>query len=786
MSPTAARKPERLVHKANWRLPVLSLLILAAASFTPQASAMHETSSHHATCPSGNSAILSPTLTVVQGGTATAKFSIAAYCTNIRVSLASYDAPAFSFALPQTLIDSKSNLYNAGGPYTLTTNVSPCFFQVDLVRGDVIANLSTTNLYGSRVLKSQNAGTKCASRLTTTASAAVDIGGSISDSATLTGLSAAGGGTITFTAYGPDNATCSGTPAFTSAAVNVSGNGIYGSGSFTPTLPGTYRWKASYSGDSRNFAVAGACNDSYESVVVRERTPAMVTQASANVTVGGSTSDTATLSGATPTAGGTIIFKLFGPNDAFCTGPPIYTSAAVAVAGNSSYGSGSFTPTTAGTYRWIATYSGDTKNYGVALTCNGTNESVTISPRGPTINTHASADVAFGNPVNDAATLAGATATATGTITFNLYGPDNASCSGAPVFTSAAIAVSGNGTYGSGDFTPTLSGTYRWTASYSGDTNNLAVATACNEANESVMVGREDQSPPLCALTQIVPGPPKQVKVTVEDPESGIASITVDAITNATAPIPGFASGTTSPIVITATKTDQTKSSFVRLKVVNKVGLTTYCDPVVPAVKKRVRRSTSGAAGERQAKGSGATLKATTRQVLFGAEQGVTLFGRIPGARAGQTVNLISQSCGFNAPSQLSKLTTGRGGVFRYRFLPGLNTTFSIRWSGGASKAVRVLVQPSVVLTRESAGRYRVDASTTNGHFLEKPVGLQRWSGSRWVNLGQSVLSPNSPEDAMTAVSSATFAANAYGAKLRAVLPASACYARSASAGIRG
>ena len=231
------------------------------------------------------------------------------------------------------------------------------------------------------------------------------------------------------------------------------------------------------------------------------------------------------------------------------------------VSGNGSYSSGAFTPTNSGTYRWIATYSGDTKNNGVAHACNGTNETANVYPRGPTINTHASANVPFGNPISDTATLAGATTTAGGTITFKLYGPNNATCTGAAIFTSAAIPVSGNGTYSSGNFTPTAGGTYRWTASYSGDLNNTAIATACNDAYESVTVGDQDTSPPLCALTQVIPGPPKQLKITVQDAESGLASVTVDAITNATASIPAFTSGSTAPIVVTATKTVQTSSS---------------------------------------------------------------------------------------------------------------------------------------------------------------------------------------------------------------------------------
>jgi hypothetical protein len=348
------------------------------------------------------------------------------------------------------LIDSRTGYFDAGGPYTQTVNVSPCFFQVDLVRGAVIVNLTSTNLYGDRKLKWQNGGTKCASKLTTTASAAVDIGNAISDSSVLSGLSAGAGGTITFKAYGPNDATCASPPAFTSAAIAVHGSGTYPSGSFTPTATGTYRWTASYTGDSRNAAVSSGCNASYESVVVRPRTPTLTTHALANITLGGGVlRDAATLAGATTTAGGTITFKAYGPNDATCASAPAFTSAAIPVSGNGTYGSGNFTPSSAGTYRWTASYSGDASNVAVADGCNGDNESVTVSPRGPTLNTNASPDVLLGNPVSDTATLVGATSTAGGTITFKVYGPNDATCASAPAFTSAAIPVSGNGNYGS-------------------------------------------------------------------------------------------------------------------------------------------------------------------------------------------------------------------------------------------------------------------------------------------------------------------------------------------------
>ena len=103
-----------------------------------------------------------------------------------------------------------------------------------------------------------------------------------------------------------------------------------------------------------------------------------------------------------------------------------------------------------------------------------------------TLTTSASAGVVLGGQVQDTATLANGTSPA-GTITFNLYGPNNATCAGTPVFTNP-VPVAGNGSYDSANFTPTLEGTYRWIASYSGDAVNAAATGACNGANESVTV----------------------------------------------------------------------------------------------------------------------------------------------------------------------------------------------------------------------------------------------------------------------------------------------------------
>jgi hypothetical protein len=106
----------------------------------------------------------------------------------------------------------------------------------------------------------------------------------------------------------------------------------------------------------------------------------------------------------------------------------------------------------------------------------------------PTVTTQASFGGPVGTPVTDTATVTGQTPT--GMVTFTLYGPDDATCATAPVFTSPAAALAGNGTATSASFAPTAPGVYRWRAAYSGDVNNNPLTAPCNAANESVTIVR--------------------------------------------------------------------------------------------------------------------------------------------------------------------------------------------------------------------------------------------------------------------------------------------------------
>jgi hypothetical protein len=323
---------------------------------------------------------------------------------------------------------------------------------------------------------------KASPTMTTRATPSANSGGAISDTASLAGGSLATG-TITFSLFGPNDTTCLGAVLFTSTKT-VSGDGSYPSDPFSPALPGAYSWVASYSGDAGNNGTSTACNDARETTTVSKASPTITTQATVSANTGAAISDTAILAGGNaPT--GTITFTVFGPNNTACSGAPAFTSTKT-VGGAGSYPSDSFSATSAGTYSWVASYSGDAGNNAISTVCNDPGETSTVTNSTPTITTQATATATTGGAISDTAILAGGSAP-TGTIAFTVFGPNNATCSGIPAFTSTK-AISGNGSYPSDPFSPSSPGTYSWVASYSGDAGNNAATTACNDAGETSTV----------------------------------------------------------------------------------------------------------------------------------------------------------------------------------------------------------------------------------------------------------------------------------------------------------
>ena len=293
-------------------------------------------------------------------------------------------------------------------------------------------------------------------------------------------------GTITFTLH-------QGSTLVDTETVAVNGNGPYTTltGFTLPssgTVTGTYQWNATYSGNSNNSSVSDL-NNVNERVTVSAANPTLSTTPTPNVLALGVTlKDTANLEGGfNPT--GAITFTLF-----FNGGSTPVDTETVTVSGNGSYTTPTgftlpSTGTVVGTYQWDAIYSGDTHN-NPASDVNNPNEQVTVVAPTPAVTTAPIPDslvTAGTTPVTlkDTADLTGGL-NPTGTITFTLVAPG-----GATVDTET-VTVNGDGAYttSTGFTLPaggTVTGTYQWDASYSGDTNNNP-ASDVNNPNERVTV----------------------------------------------------------------------------------------------------------------------------------------------------------------------------------------------------------------------------------------------------------------------------------------------------------
>ncbi|HEV2034199.1 MAG TPA: Ig-like domain-containing protein, partial [Candidatus Dormibacteraeota bacterium] len=313
----------------------------------------------------------------------------------------------------------------------------------------------------------------------TTVATSANLGGTISDTATLA-LGKAPTGTINFNIFDSTSPDCT-TPLIT-LPVTVNGNGPYTA--FFPAFQlGTFHWVASYVGDANNVAVATACIDPAEISIVTLPTPTITTVATPSAHTPGPITDTATLAGGNAPSG-TITFSVF--NNSTCTGTAVGTSTKT-VSGDGVYPSDPIAAAMPGTYFWVAAYSGDANNNPAMTKCGDSGESSVVTKTTPTITSSATPSPDARGRISDSATLSGATAGAGGNVMFSLFDPTNPTCTGDPKAQSI-LPVNGSGSYASTPVMVTLPGTYRWIAFYTGDLDNNAATTACGDAGEISIV----------------------------------------------------------------------------------------------------------------------------------------------------------------------------------------------------------------------------------------------------------------------------------------------------------
>ena len=307
---------------------------------------------------------------------------------------------------------------------------------------------------------------------TTLSKSTANVGDSVHDSATLSGATADAGGKVTYTAYS-DNA-CSLNPV-DAGTVDVTNGVVPDSNDVTFNTAGTFFWQAVYSGDANNNGAKSVCTS--EQLVVKTQ-PAISTKLSANpVNIGDPVHDSATLTGATGDAGGKVTYTVY--SDSSCT-TSVKDAGTVDVTNGVVPDSNVVTFDHAGTFFWQAVYTGDANNNGATSDC--TSETLVVNKNNSSMTT------AQHLIPNDDATLSGTTQNSGGTITFDLYSPADATCSGTADF-SQTVNVSGDGTYNTtntGAFVASAEGTWRWQVTYSGDTNNAGSTSKCGVENFTI------------------------------------------------------------------------------------------------------------------------------------------------------------------------------------------------------------------------------------------------------------------------------------------------------------
>ncbi|HEU4741253.1 MAG TPA: Ig-like domain-containing protein [Meiothermus sp.] len=270
--------------------------------------------------------------------------------------------------------------------------------------------------------------------------------------------------------------------------------------------------------------------------------------------------------------------------------------------------------------------SNDDNIFFAALTLGATTavvgEGIVLSPQSatnPVGTTHtitATLQDSNGNPI------------ANRTVTFQVISGPNSGANG-----TAATDASGKASFtytGSGG-----PGTDQIQASFQ---NNQGQTITSNTVTKTWEQQSTDTTPPVCRIERIDAGPPVVLTVFTQDSGSGLASIQVTESTNANTVVPAFSAGTTTPVIVTATKLDQTQRSRVMLKVTDLAGNVTVCDPVIVNLKldnqwgraSAVVRGIPQVEGFVQVQGQGVSL---LRLSLNGAAQQTLSF-------AGNNVNL--------------------------------------------------------------------------------------------------------------------------------------------------
>jgi hypothetical protein len=362
----------------------------------------------------------------------------------------------------QNLVGGPVTVTNGGVPNSVsrTFNIAGVYSWDAIYTGD--ANNAGTFTSPCEPLRVQATPTL----FTSLSSQVVPVGGLVSDSATISGLRPGATGYVSY--YYSNVDSCPETGAFRAGVSQVMNGVVSPSTQISFPSAGTFYWYAVYSGDTYNAEAASPC----EPLAVGSFPKITTNLPATSIALSGSTTDSATLTGAAsnPGGGATISFWWSFINTCPTNGATEVSSVPVSNSENGLYQSNPSRPfNTPGVYYWYATYSGDNLNAGITSPC----EPLTV---GLAITTTLSAGtITAGGSVTDYSILHFATPTAGGSVTYQYF--DGSDCSGSPIplnivtVTNGVVPKSASQTFN-------IAGSYSWDAIYTGDTNNVGPVTS--------------------------------------------------------------------------------------------------------------------------------------------------------------------------------------------------------------------------------------------------------------------------------------------------------------------
>jgi hypothetical protein len=280
---------------------------------------------------------------------------------------------------------------------------------------------------------------------------------------------------MTYTVYASGD--CSGAVFANAGTFNLVNGTVSASSLVAFPEAGAYSWQLGYSGNA-TYAAASRCAP----LTVTRVTPSIALSVSSTknpMRAGGTARGTATMSGATATAGGTVTYTVYA-NSACSTQLTLTNNPSTVVVANAVVpASAAISMDVAGTVYWRATYAGDANNNAAASACVSLNVQ-TARPKLTLAVSPAVSPMVAGGTATGTATLTKATSTAGGTVTYTVYAASN--CNGSPISATNnpnTVTVSNRNVPTSAAITFSQVGTIYWRAAYSGDANNNSVTSAC-------------------------------------------------------------------------------------------------------------------------------------------------------------------------------------------------------------------------------------------------------------------------------------------------------------------